>query len=106
MVGLRWDTSNQLPQPSATVKLGAAAIIDGVHPTFPCFHRGVYFRALSELFALSTKEENKTYRFRVSMLEVRMCVWLDEVVRYIVPCATDPDCFGVFSAVNGTIPDP
>ena len=46
------------------------------HVTFPLCRshlppRGVNFRALAELFALSSQDEGKEFQFRVSMLEVR-----------------------------------
>lgn len=41
-----------------------------LHIYYLCLERGVNFRALGELFALSAKDEAKEFQFRVSMLEV------------------------------------
>lgn len=51
-----------------------------------CLERGVNFRALGELFALSAQDKAKEFQFRVSMLEVNGIVHLHVTSAVVINC--------------------
>lgn len=53
------------------VHRNAVVLTGNFDSLFSLPRRGVNFRALGELFALSAKDEVKEFQFRVSMLEVK-----------------------------------